>query len=185
MQLYPKLRIALELSNRFVDLVSERFDLAIRYSSAPLRSDDIVARPLVETKMVLVGSPELLASRAHPTDVDQLGEFPTLAQGSLESIRPWFFEGEDGEPLIHHPHPRMAMDNVIALREAAIRGAGLVQLPLIACEAALKSGQLVRVLPNRDSVGAMMYAVYPTRRGVPAAVRVLIGFLEKRYASRS
>lgn len=181
MCLYPKVRISLDLSNRYVDLLAERFDLAIRFASAPLASADMVARPLGDSAMVLVASPSLLAQYGEPTGLDDLERFPTLAQGSFESVRPWVFRQEDGSSIMHYPRPKFVTDNILTLREAALRGAGLIQLPLDACIDALREGALTRLLSVVESVGSTVYAIYPSRRGMTSAVRMLIAFLEERF----
>jgi DNA-binding transcriptional LysR family regulator len=179
--LHPKVRISLDLSNRFVDVLAERVDLVIRFASAPLQSADVVARMIGMSPMLLVGSPSLTASGAEPRDIEDLDAFPALAQGSLETVRPWTFEGADGSPALYQPTPRFVTDNILALREAAVRGLGLVQLPADACQAALRDGTLKQFLPQRKSLGTPMYAIYPSRRGVPTAVRALLAFLEEGF----
>jgi DNA-binding transcriptional LysR family regulator len=180
---YPRVHISLDLSNRFVDLISERIDLAVRYSSTPLRSADIVARPLGTSRMILVGSPNLIAKLGEPGEIADLERFPTLAQGTLEGMRAWVFKAADGSPVIHQPQPVFVTDNILALREAAVRGAGLIQLPLEACREALAAGTLKPLLEHHQSIGTPVYALYPSRRGMPAGVRALLGFLEQCFRS--
>jgi DNA-binding transcriptional LysR family regulator len=182
---YPKVRIALELSNRFVDLLAEGVDLAIRFSTAPLGSADIVARQLGVSRMALVASPALLAKHGTPAEVSDLPKLPALGQGTLESIRPWAFKSPDGSVITHHPEARFVVDNIIALREAAIQGAGAIQLPWDACRDAVERGELRVLLEQYPSVGTGIYCIYPSRVGMPAAVRVLVSFLEERYRTRS
>ncbi|MFC5473068.1 LysR substrate-binding domain-containing protein [Paraherbaspirillum soli] len=181
--LHPKVRVALDLSNKYVDLLAERIDLAIRFSSKPLASADIVARPLGTSRMVLVASPALLAAHGVPADIGELNAWPALAQGSLEAIRPWAFQGDDGQTVLHYPQPRFVTDNLQALREAAIRGTGLIQLPLHACSEALANGQLSILLPQREPPVTTVYAIYPSRHGMPSAVRALVTFLEERFGA--
>jgi DNA-binding transcriptional LysR family regulator len=181
---YPKVRVVLELSNRFVDLLAEGVDLAIRFSTAPLVSADIVARPLGVSRMVLVASPALLAKYGTPLEIAALPKLPALGQGTLESIRPWVFKAPDGSVITHHPEPRFVVDNIIALREAAIQGAGVVQLPWDACQAAVERGELRLLLEQHPSLGTGIYCIYPSRVGMPAAVRVLVNFLEERFRTR-
>jgi DNA-binding transcriptional LysR family regulator len=181
MSLHPKIRIALELSNRFVDLLAERIDLAIRFSTSPLESSDVVARPLGIARMVLVASPALLAKHGEPKDLHDLAKLPALGQGTLESVRPWSFKGPEGSTLTHHPEPRLVVENIIALREAAIRGAGAIQLPFDACEPAIARGDLRILLEPYPSIGTGVFCIYPSRRGMPAAVRLLVEFLEERF----
>jgi DNA-binding transcriptional LysR family regulator len=180
-RLHPKVRVMLDLSNRFVDLLAERIDLVIRFSSAPLRSSDVIARSLGFSHMVLVASPELIATHGAPADIADLERFPVLAQGTLESVRPWAFKGADSEPILFQPEARFVTDNIIALREAAIQGAGIGQLPLDACREALSTGKLVKLIEHRPSVGTPVYAMYPSRRGMSTAVRALLTFIEERY----
>jgi DNA-binding transcriptional LysR family regulator len=182
---YPKVRVALELSNRFVDLLAEGVDVAIRFSTAPLVSADIVARPLGISRMVLVASPALLAKHGMPAEIADLARLPALGQGTLESIRPWSFKAADGSVITHHPEARFVVDNIIALREAAIQGAGIVQLPWDACREAVERGELRVLLEQYPSVGTGIYCIYPSRVGMPAAVRVLVNFLEERFRSRN
>lgn len=182
---YSKVRIALELSNRFVDLLSEGFDLAIRFSTAPLVSADIVARQLGVSRMVLVGSPALLAKYGAPEELADLARLPALGQGTLESTRPWSFKGSDGAVLTHHPQPRFVVENIVALREAAIQGAGVIQLPWAACSAAVERGDLQLLLEQYPSVGTGIYCIYPSRVGMPAAARLLMNFLAERFGSTS
>lgn len=182
---YPKVRVALELSNRFVDLLAEGVDVAIRFSTAPLVSADIVARPLGVSSMVLVASPALLAKHGTPAEIADLARLPALGQGTLESIRPWSFKAADGSVVTHHPEARFVVDNIIALREAAIQGAGIVQLPWDACREAVERGELRVLLEQYPSVGTGIYCIYPSRVGMPAAVRVLVNFLEERFRSRN
>lgn len=181
MNLYPKVRISLDLSNRYVDLLEERIDLAIRFSSMPLDSADIVARPIGQAGMALVASPSFLAAHGEPDALEDLGRFSALAQGSLGAIRPWIFKDANGVRLMHQPQARFISDNILALREAALRGAGLVQLPTDACKDALRDGSLRVLLPQLESVGATVYAIYPSRRGMTSAVRTLISYLEERF----
>lgn len=178
---HPRIRIALDLSNRFVDLISERVDLAIRYSSTPLPASEIVARQLGTSQMVLVGSSTLIAKLGKPSDVAELDRFPALAQGTLESMRAWTFTSADGSPVVYQPKPVLVTNNILALREAAVSGAGLIQLPLDACREALVAGVLETLLDDRQSVGTPVYALYPSRRGMTAGVRALLTFLEKRF----
>lgn len=179
---HPKVRITLDLSNRFVDLLGERIDLAIRYASQPLASADIVARPIGVGRMELVGAPALLAAHGEPTEPADLHRFPALGQGGgPDSVRPWALVDGDGRTLLHHPQPLLISDNYQALREAALRGAGLVQLPLEACRDALADGRLRRVLPAWPSLATQAYVLYPSRKGMSSAVRAVLALLETRY----
>jgi DNA-binding transcriptional LysR family regulator len=181
MRQHPKVRISLDLTNRFVDLLAERYDLVIRFSTAALQSSEVIARNIGFSQMVLVASPTLLAQYGTPADITDLHKLPALGQGAMERVRPWSFQGKDGSTIVHVPAARFATDSIIALREAAIRGGGVIQLPLDACREALDAGELHSLLETTPSIGTKIFALYPNRRGVPAAVRLLLAFLEERF----
>lgn len=181
MSLHPKVILSLDTSNRFVDLLRERIDLALRYSASPLASQDVVARPIAKGRLVLVASPRLIAALGMPTGVGDLSRYPALGLGGVGSVRAWTFKGEDGNHVTHHPDPRFASDSIPALREAAVRGVGVAQLPLPACADQLSDGSLVAVLPEHESVPTTLYAMYASRHGMTSALRGLIDFLEERF----
>lgn len=183
MALYPKLRVSLELSNHYVDLLAERIDLAIRVAGAPLAAEDVVARPIGTGKMVLVASPVVVERHGLPRSPADLHHFPLVAQGNAETVRPWAFGDAGGRETVYLPPARFVSNNLLALRAAVLAGVGAAQIPLEACRDALRSGALVELLPERAPPVSTVYAVYPSRRGLAFAVRTLIDFLEERFRS--
>lgn len=177
---YPRVRVQLSLSNRFVDLTEERIDIVIRASAAPLASEDVVARSIARSRSAVYAHPSLLAAGA-PQSLDALADFPCLAQGTLVAPRPWQFVGDAGEPVEVRVVPVIAVDNLLAIHELAMAGAGLAQLPCNLCEAAERDGRLVRVLEHVRSQGVTIHAMYPSRRGMTQAARVLLDFLQARW----
>jgi DNA-binding transcriptional LysR family regulator len=179
---HPKVKVALELSNRYVDLLAERIDIAIRFSTEPLASTDVVARPIGRTRMAVVASPHLVERLGEPASIEDLNAFPTLGQGTPDAVRPWRFEGaKKGQIVSYLPHPRFVASSFSALREAAVAGVGIVQLPVQTCEASLAAGTLRTVLDAHPSKASTTYAMYPSRRGQTSAVRTLLPFLEARF----
>ena len=181
MNRYPKVRVSLDLSNHYVDMLVDRIDLAIRVSAAPLAAADVVARPIGTGRMVLVGSQALVARLGAPRSIAGLEGLPLIAQGQAETVRPWVFRGPDGRELSYLPQARFLSNNLLALREALLGGAGVAQLPLEACRDALRSGAVVELLPELAPPASTVYAIYPSRRGLAFAVRTLIDFLEERF----
>lgn len=181
MGLYPKVRVSLDLSNHYVDMLAERIDLAIRVSGAPLAAADIVAKPIGTGRMVLVASAPAVARHGAPATLADLDRWPLVAQGQAETVRPWVFRLPDGREVTHLPQPRFVSNNLLALREAVLAGAGMAQIPLEACRDALRDGALIELLPDLAPPPSTVYAIYPSRRGLSFAVRTLIEFLEARF----
>ncbi|MHA6820874.1 LysR substrate-binding domain-containing protein [Ralstonia pseudosolanacearum] len=182
-QANPKLRIELDVSNTHVDLIEQRIDVAIRAATGPLPSRDVVARHLAASPRVLVGSPALIARAGEPAAPAELDALPCLGQGTLMRSRDWVLLDARGQRHVMPIRPRMAADNLIALREAAIAGLGFAMLPLHCCHAALSEGSLRTVLRAWTPEPADLHALYPSRAGVPPSVRALVSFLRERLAA--
>ncbi len=179
--MHPKVRIALSLSNRYVDILTERFDLAVRFSSKPLDDADVVARPIGRATLSLMASPAFVAAHGEPNNLDALADLPAIVLGSQERPRAWAFTNDDGSEVSIMPRARLIVNNVVAAREAVIAGAGMAQLPPTACREALAAGKLRTLLPHHAPPASVAYAVYPSRRGASAAMRELVTFLEARF----
>ncbi|WP_342119494.1 LysR substrate-binding domain-containing protein [Pseudoduganella sp. OTU4001] len=178
MKQWPKVRILLEASNRRVDVLSEGFDIALRVRFPPLESSELVMRVLANSPQRLVASPALLKPRKsfrHP-DALAVAGLPSLDWGPARE-HVWQLEGADGV-LATVPHqPRYITDDMTALRQAALEGIGVVQLPCMVVEDALAKGTLVDVVPGWAPKGGLIHAVFPSRRGVLPGVRLLLDFL--------
>lgn len=176
----PKVSVMLESTNRRVDVIGERVDLAIRARPPPLEDSDLTLRVLSERRWVLVGSPALIAALGAPAIPADLHRFPTLDMDPSSGAHVWELEGPaHAHASIHHA-PRLITDDMIALRAAALRGVGITQLPRMIVSEELKSGALVRALTDWSPKSGIVHAVFPSRRGLLPSVRALIDYLAAR-----
>lgn len=97
-------------------------------------------------------------------------------------IHKWALSGPGGAKAEIHYHPRLITTDMLALREAAMAGIGVVQLPILMVKDQLASGELVRVLNAWEPRREVIHAVYPSRRGLLPSVRTLVDFLTGEYA---
>lgn len=172
----PDLSISLVLSDEFVDIVGEGFDLAIRI--AELSDSSLVARRLAPVDRFLVASPAYLARHGMPRSLDELGRHVCLPAHNNE---PWRLEGPDG-PVVLRPDGPLQTNSSEVLREAALAGLGIALRSTWDVGPELAAGRLVRVLPEwRASRNVAVHAVYPSRRFLPAKVRLFIDFLAGLY----
>lgn len=181
MALNPQVEIHLKGINRRVDLVAEGYDIAIRARTPPLEDSSLVMRELAQRDWYLVASPSLCArypSPAVPADLDKL---PSLGDGITDREHHWHLVGPDGATATIAHRPRLVTDDMFSLRAAAVAGLGVVQLPAMILSDELRDGSLVRLLPQWCSKGAVVHAVFPSRRGLLPAVRALIDFLVRRF----
>lgn len=179
---YPGVDLHLESTNRRVDVIGERFDVSIRVRFPPLEVTDLLMRKLDDSSQYLVARPDFLTSSlATPADLTGL---PSLAWPSSSHSYEWRLENGNGEHATVAHRPRLLTDDMAALREAALDGAGIVQLPTMMIWKDLAEGTLVPVLPEWRPASGIVHAVFPSRRGLLPSVRTLIDFLARECAAQ-
>jgi len=180
---HPEVRIALQATNRRVDVVDEGIDIAIRVRLPPLDDSDLAMRSFGSSDMILVASPALVAIYGLPQALADIGRMPTLTTGTLGKEHTWHFVDAESKPseLVHNP--RLSTDDFFTVRRAAIRGVGVARLPAPLVRDDLSSGALVRLLPSLNSRSGVVHAVFPSRRGMVPAVRSLLDALSEGFAA--
>lgn len=181
MSAQPRVTVQLESTNRRVDVIGEGFDIAIRVRFPPLEDTDLVMKVLGESTQRLVASPDLLARVSGPLAPQDLSALPSLDEGPAHREHVWQLQGPDGSGVEIRHAPRLVSDDRLALRLAALRGVGVVQLPTMMVWNDLERGLLVDVLPQWAPRPGIVHAVFPSRRGLLPAVRRLIDFLAQEF----
>ncbi|WP_321499304.1 LysR family transcriptional regulator [Breoghania sp.] len=172
----PDLSVDLELSDNFVDIVGEGYDLAIRI--AELSDSSLVAKRLARIHRVLCASPTYLERHGTPRTIADLAGHTCLAAANQD---PWRLDGPDG-PVIVRAHGRLATNSNEVVLQAVRAGVGVALRSTWDVGADLREGRLQVVLPEyRASRHVAIYAVYPSRRFLPAKVRVFIDYLAALY----
>lgn len=183
MQRYPGINIEVESTDRRVDVIEERMDLALRVRPRPLEDSDLVLRILSDRAQCLVASPSLLADVGKPGVPADLSALPSLALGQPQQRHVWHLIGpERAEARIEHS-PRLVTRNMNTLRQAAVAGIGVVQLPTMMIRAELDSGAVQAVLPDWAPRSEVIHAVMPSRRGLLPGVRALLDYLVERFSA--
>lgn len=180
---HPEVQVALEATNRRVDLVEEGIDIAIRVRLPPFDESDLVMRSFGPSDMILVGSPALLAAYGQPQALTDIARMPTLSTGIPGREHTWHFVDSESRPaeLLHNP--RLSANDFYTVRHAALRGVGVARLPALLARDDLSSGALVRLLPSLSSRSGVVHAVFPSRRGMVPAVRSLLDALSEGFAT--
>jgi DNA-binding transcriptional LysR family regulator len=176
----PRVTVHLEATNRTVDVIGEGIDVAIRVRPPPLKDSDLVMKVLGERSWCLVARPSLLQQHGVPVVPADLAVLPSLDFGPPHGDHVWHLEGPEGSAAVHHT-PRFVTDDMIALRQAAVAGAGIVQLPVMMVCDELASGALVKLIPAWLPKSGIIHAVFPSRRGLLPSVRKLIDFLAGQF----
>ena len=175
---HPQLTLHAEYADRFVDLVGEGFDAAVRLGYLP--DSSLVARRICAVHGRLVASPAYLARAGAPTTPADLMEHDVImAQRSEWRLR-------DGEEFVTlRPRSRFSADNAQALMAAALKGLGIFLAPDFLGGPHLQTGELVEVLADYPAPEGGLYVVRPPGEHVPRKIRVLIDLLIERFGERS
>ena len=180
---HPQVRIALEATNRRVDVVDEGIDIAIRVRVPPLEDSDLAMRSFGGSPMILVASPALVAAHGQPQALTDIERMPTLSMGTVGNEHSWHFVDADSKPAELTHTPCLSTDDLFTLRQAALHGVGVACLPALVVADDLSGGALVRLLPSLSSRSGVVHAVFPSRRGMVPAVRTLLDFLSEGFAA--
>lgn len=182
---HPKVVLDVTLSDRFVDLVEEGYDLAVRISR--LQASTLVSRQLTSTRLVLCASPQYLQRHGTPAHPSELDEHAVIAYSLVTMGYQWAFHGpnETDRPVSVRVTPRMITNSGDTCCAAAVQHQGIVLQPSFLVGSHLASGALVEVLPQYRSIELGVYAVYPTRKHLTAKVRAMIDFLVDAFRARA
>lgn len=172
---HPQLELELAFTDRVVDLANEGFDLGVRAGPVP-DSADLVARPLGVHGLRVVGAPGYLQRRAAPARVAELAEHDTITYGSQGRFQPWRLVDRDGHTNVATLRPRWRMDDLEAMRDAALAGDGLAFLPSWLVADDLAAGRLASVFTG-SRPGMEMHVLRPAVRVVALKTRVVVDAL--------
>ncbi|NGN44250.1 LysR family transcriptional regulator [Mesorhizobium sp. CGMCC 1.15528] len=179
---HPEIVLEIHLDDRFVDLVEEGFDLAIRISR--LENSSLIARRLSPFSVRLCGSPELIEQHGKPTRPQDLARLPCIIDTNGRWLSNWPFLGDNGETVTVSVTGPMEVNSPLAARAAALSGLGFSILPDFIAAPDIEAGRLVPILDDRILTGGGIFAVYPHRRYLPAKVRVFVDFLVQWFKPR-
>ena len=183
MAMNPLVQIQLEATNRVVDLVSEGVDIAIRVRPPPLEDSDLVMRVFSDRGQSLVASPNLVKRMGESNSPADLSDWPSLGTGLSKTDQVWQLNDSNGAQARVIHTPRYVTSDRYALKCAALRGIGVVQLPNLMIERELAEGTLVKLLPQWSPRREIIHAVFPSRRGLLPSVRALLDHLADRFAA--
>lgn len=178
MELNPRVSVEMFLSNQNVDLVKNSIDIAFRLGSVTL--NEWISRPLMNTEMLIVAAPELLARYPLPERPDELAALPLIV---LKRSAFWRFQCGDGYAETFTPHAHIRTDEITFALDAVKRGLGACCVPRYAVEHELASGELVQLLPDWSMEKRTMHMMYPHRDSLPLKTRAFIDFVMAKVSA--
>jgi DNA-binding transcriptional LysR family regulator len=177
---HPKITLDLDLTNRVVDLVQERFDLALRIASNP--DSSLVARTIAPCPTVVCATPAYLARHGTPRTPADLAGHECLIYGLTRTPHEWRFRARKRGK----PHGRWTAVQVkgalrcnddFALKQWLLQGLGVRQFPRFFVERELAAGEVVELLPGWDGPLFSISTVFATRQHLAPKVRAFVDFV--------
>lgn len=179
---YPQISMELDLDNRIVDVVAERFDVAVRITT--LTDSSLVARRLAAVRLVTVASPAYLARYGTPERPADLRSHVALTYSVDRVPDEWQFADGRATALAVRVHGNLRCNNDDALKQAALDGVGVARFPEIFVSAELADGRLVRLLQAFEPPPSSLCAVFPSRANLAPKVRVFVDYLARHLQPR-
>jgi DNA-binding transcriptional LysR family regulator len=179
MEKYPQIKILLLSTNRRIDLINEGVDIALRVRFKLDTDSDLVIRSFGHSHSLLVASPGYLEKHGRPEQPEDLTKLDTISIAEIE-WQSWELTGPDGHTYKLEHQPRLMCGDFPMILAAARQGLGVALLPESVCCQPLRDGELEVILPQWSPPDGIVHCVYPSRRGVLPAVRVLIDWLAEK-----
>ncbi|WP_428241262.1 LysR family transcriptional regulator [Gynuella sp.] len=181
---HPKVSVHFKVVDHFIDPISDEVDVIFSITDAPVPG--LVARPLINSRLLLCASPEYLARNGTPTTPQQLKTHQCIRIGEEADDLTWeFFQGDqkvavivDGPIAVNHSEIR---------RESALQGLGIAVFPEFTVTDYLLAGTLIRVLPDWQLGGRYQGVVmmqYARSKYVPNQQRVFVDFVQQHFAGQ-
>ncbi|HTS21705.1 MAG TPA: LysR family transcriptional regulator [Casimicrobiaceae bacterium] len=173
----PRIRLTLDLDDRFVDVVGEGYDAVIRH--ARIADARVVVKKLGASRRYLVASPGYLGSHGAPASVDELQQHSAIIYARREAD--WRLRTANREVVVR-PERCLRLNNGIMMRDAAVAGLGIALLPAYLVQSELSSGLLQVVDVDAATESAEVFVAYPTARA-SAKLRALVDWLRRAFGT--
>lgn len=179
---YPDITVNMVLNNRYVELISEGFDMAVRVGE--LEDSTLRARKLTETTKRMIGSPSYFQKYGRPQRIDDLNEHKLLHYSNQAAGNVWRLTAPSGERRQIRTAGWLSVNDGQSLLNAAISGLGIAYLPSFLYREAMEQGLVEEAIPSLPGEFLGIYAVYPPGRFTQPKVRAFIDFLVASFADK-
>jgi DNA-binding transcriptional LysR family regulator len=176
---YPKVNVVAHATDQYVDIVGENFDVAIRAHSEPLPDSTLVQRALTPAPWFLFAGATYVDANGPLDKANDLARHPSLFMMRTGVSPAWRLRrsGRRREEIVVPLAPRLLINDMLSLKEAAIGGLGIVALPCYVCRDDVQSGTLRQVLPGWTADDSTLTALMPYRQGLLPSVRAFVDYL--------
>lgn len=175
---YPDIRVILNATTEYKDIVKEGYDLAIRIGE--LDDSTLIMRRISTGRQKLFASATYLKTAGEPRAIADLTSHTLLCMVHRQNEVTWTLDNKHHETVTLSFHPRLLSNDVAPIYQAIVAGVGIGLLPEFLFQQKLQGGDIVNVLPQWSSAPVPINALYPSRKYVPMKVKVFLEFLEQK-----
>ena len=175
---HPDVKVELFLTNRFVDLFEDGFDVSIQPGTPPDKTS-LLAFKLMDSAFRLVASPEYLTEKGEPASPPDLAAHDCIMFGtSVDAV--WSLSGASG-PVNIPVRGRLAVNHLLSAKDAATSGLGIAMLPAIVCDDEIRAGRLRVVLSEAPPPPVPIWVTHVGGRHISPAVRAFVDFAREQF----
>lgn len=177
---YPQIDVCLRLEDRYMDLIDDGVDLALRITTTP--SPGLYGKPLMPVTHVICATPEYLRRTGTPQHPHDLREHSCISLGETPADSRWKF-ALNGKTETVQTHGRYAANHTGVRLDAVKRSLGIGSLPLFTAREALESGEIVQVLPEWEFISSYtgdLWLLWTRNKHMPARMRAMIDYLNEK-----
>ncbi|TNC61952.1 LysR family transcriptional regulator [Rubellimicrobium roseum] len=182
LQQHPGITVNMVLNNRYVELISEGFDMAIRIGE--LEDSTLRARKLADTTRRMIASPSYFQQYGRPEKIDDLNEHKLLHYSNQANAAVWKITAPSGEKRQIRTTGWLTVNDGQSLLNACISGLGIAYLPSFLYSEAMQKGLVEEAIPGLPVEVQGIYAVYPPGRFTQPKVRAFIDFLVDAFSDK-
>lgn len=177
---YPEVNLDLKLTDRFVDIIEEGVDIALRIGN--LTDSSLIARKILPITLVVCASEQYLNQAPALFEPKDLSKHRCIIDSNYKPGGRWLFD-KSNQKIEVEVKAAIEVNSVRAVRKLLLKGSGVGICPLFAVAADIKNGRLIKVLNSYETAELGLYAVYSHRRHLSAKVRLFIDFLIKHFST--
>jgi DNA-binding transcriptional LysR family regulator len=176
---YPEVSVDVTLNDRYIDLLAEGVDLALRIGR--LADSSLIARRLAPIRFAACAAPRYLERHGIPETPEDLTRHDCLLYTYAATVGEWRFTGPDGGDRVVRVGGPLLANNGDVLMTAALDGLGIALAPSFMAGEHVQARRLVTLLPGYVAPEVGLYAVYPPGRHLSAKLRTFVDFLVRRF----
>jgi DNA-binding transcriptional LysR family regulator len=179
---YPSITVDMVLKNRYVEFISEGFDMAIRVGEQP--DSTLRAHKFASTVKRMIGAPSYFEQYGRPERIDDLNKYKLLHHSNHTDHHVWKITAPSGERRQIRTSGYLTVNDGQSLLNAAISGLGIAYLPSFLYANAMQEGRVEEAIPDLPVETLGIYALYPSGRFTPSKVRAFIDFLVEAFKGK-